>query len=194
MARPRRIAVAATGLSAVLAATALAQSSSTKPVITRDAADDATADGLDVTRAQLGRSSDGRLRGVITLAEEVTPLDLLASSGPPGSVCLRLWTDPDVRPSQAPPTYLVCVTGAASGAAYRASVQQLVPGGEPRRVGTATVTRPSKRSITLRFSQTLVGSPKLVRFQADATKPGCSRVSCTDTAPDAPRSVTLRLP
>lgn len=191
--RQTTIGIVTGGLCAALAAGALAQSTSTKPVVTRDAADDAVEGGLDVTRAQLGRGGDGRLRGVITLAEEFGPLDLLASSGPPGSLCLRLWADPDVRPSAAPPTHLVCVTGARSGAAYRASVQRLTADGEPERIGRATVTRPSKRSLTLRFSQTLVGAPRLIRWQADATKPGCARASCTDTAPDAPRSVTLRL-
>lgn len=186
--------ILATALSAAALTTgALAQSTSTKPVVTRDAADDAVADGLDVTRAQLGRGSDGRLRAVITLAEDFGPLDLLASSGPPGSLCVRLWTDPDVRPSAAPPTYLACVTGARSGASYRASVLRLTQDGEPERIGGATVTRPSERSLALRFSQSLIGTPRLVRWQADATKPGCTRVSCTDTAPDAPKSVTLRL-
>lgn len=188
----RTTGIVASGLSAVLAATALAQTS-TRPVVTRDADDDAIEGGLELTRAQLGRGSDGRLRAVLTLADDFTPLDLLASKGPPGSLCVRMWTDPDVPPSAAPPTFLACVTGARSGAAYRASVLKVNPAGEPARIGSATVTRPSNRSIALRFSQTLVGSPRLIRWAADATKPGCAQVSCTDTAPDAPKSVTLKL-
>lgn len=187
------IGIATGSICAALLATGALAQTSTKPVVTRDAADDAVEGGLEITRAQLGRGGDGRLRAVITLAEEFGPLDLLASSGPPGSLCVRLWTDPDVRPSVAPPTYLACVTGARSGAAYRASVQRLTADGEPERLGSATVTRPSERSLALRFSQSLVGSPRLIRWQADATKPGCTRASCTDTAPDAPKSVTLRL-
>jgi hypothetical protein len=45
----------------------------------------------------------------------------------------------------------------------------------------------------VRFSQTVVGRPKTIRFAGEATKPGCPRTSCVDTAPDAPKTATLKL-
>jgi hypothetical protein len=61
------------------------------------------------------------------------------------------------------------------------------------RVGPAIVGRTSDRTMTLRFSQTAVGRPKTIDFIAEATKPGCMRVSCVDTAPEAPKTATFRL-
>src|SRR4029450_12219314 len=72
----------------------------------------------DLTRVQLGRAGDGRLRGALTLAAAWKTADLLAPAGPappapPGSVCLRLWT---VSPTRgAPADYLACVTSDARG-------------------------------------------------------------------------------
>jgi hypothetical protein len=65
--------------------------------------------------------------------------------------------------------------------------------GEPlHRVEDATVGRTSQRTMTIRFSQKSVGRPATIRFAAEATKPGCTRVSCVDTAPDAPKTVTFK--
>ena len=36
------------------------------------------------------------------------PKDLIAASGPPGSLCVRLWTV--TKPGAAPPDYLACIT------------------------------------------------------------------------------------
>lgn len=196
--RGRRALLAACGVTlAAVSAAALPlahAATPSRPVVTRDASGDAVEGGLDLTRAQLGRSSDGRLRAVLTLATDFTPLDLLAKTGPPGSLCVRLWTQDGVKPTDGPATYLACVTGDRSGAGYRASLSQLVAGGEARRVADVTVTRPTKRSITLRFSSGAIGSPRtMIRWGAEATKPGCPRISCIDTAPDEPKFVTLKL-
>ena len=59
------------------------------------------------------------------------------------------------------------------------------------RAGVAIVGRTSDRTMTLRFSQSVVGRPKTIDFTAEATKPGCTRVSCVDTAPNAPTIATL---
>ena len=53
--------------------------------------------------------------------------------------------------------------------------------------------RTSDRTMTLRFSQTVIGRPKTIDFIAEATKPGCSRVSCVDTTPEAPKTATFKL-
>jgi hypothetical protein len=160
------------------------------PVVVKDAKDAVQA-APDVTRAQLGLTSDRRLRAAVTLSVGWVARDLLAGQGPPGSVCLRLWTE--TRPGAAPPDYLVCATAHRDGETMRGTVFENKPREAPRRVAGATVGRTSDRTVTLRFSQTGVGRPATIRFAAEATKPGCARVSCVDTAPDAPKTATFRL-
>jgi hypothetical protein len=160
------------------------------PVVVKDAKD-ARARAPDVTRVQLGLTSDRRLRAAVTLSVAWVARDLLATSGPPGSVCLRLWTQ--TKPGAAPPDYLVCATAHEDGETMRGSVFKTQPGQPLQRMASATVGRTSDRTVTLRFSQTVVGRPRTIRFAAEATKPGCARVSCVDTAPDAPKTATFRL-
>ncbi|MEY2535842.1 MAG: hypothetical protein QOF29_3752 [bacterium] len=159
------------------------------PVAVRDAPD-AAVGGLDITRVQLGRAPDGRLRAALTLAAEWRVRDLPALSGPPGSLCLRLWTRSE--PPATPADYLVCVTADEAGHHLRGSVlaQQ---GSELRRVGGATLARSSARTVVMRFSQSAIGRPAAVRFAGEATKPGCAVPSCVDTAPNAPGTATLTL-
>jgi hypothetical protein len=159
------------------------------PTVVKDP-HDAIARAPDLTRVQLGMTSDGRLRAAITLAQPWVAKDLLASSGPPGSICLRLWTA--TKPGSAPPDYLVCATAHQDGETLRASVLQTRAGEPLRRVDGATVGFTSQRTMTMRFSQKAVGRPATIRFAAEATKPGCIRVSCVDTAPDAPKTATFK--
>jgi hypothetical protein len=173
----------------VLAASAHA-ADAPSPVVIKDAKD-AVQGAPDVTRVQLGLTSDRRLRAAVTLSVGWVARNLLATSGPPGSVCLRVWTQ--TKPGAAPPDYLVCATAHQDGETMRGSVFKPQPGQPLQRVAGATVGRTSDRTVTLRFSQTVVGRPKTIRFAAEATKPGCARVSCVDTAPDAPKTATFRL-
>jgi hypothetical protein len=160
------------------------------PVVVKDPKD-ALQGAPDVTRVQLGLTSDGRLRAAVTLSVGWVARNLLASNGPPGSVCLRLWTA--TKPGAAPPDYLVCATSHQDGETMRGTVLQSQPGEQLRHLASATVGRTSDRTMTLRFSQSVVGRPATIRFAAEATKPGCARVSCVDTAPDAPKTATFRL-
>jgi hypothetical protein len=75
----------------------------------------------------------------------------------------------------------------------RGTVFKTAAGEQMTRAGAAIVGRTSDRTMTLRFSQTVVGRPKTINFIAEATKPGCMRVSCVDTAPEAPKTATFRL-
>jgi hypothetical protein len=97
------------------------------------------------------------------------------------------------KPGAAPPDYLVCATSHQDGETMRGTVFKSQPGQELSRVASATVGRTSDRTVTLRFSPGVVAAPHTIRFAAEATKPGCARVSCVDTAPDAPKTVTFRL-
>jgi hypothetical protein len=183
--------VVAIALPALIPAAATAAAG--RPVVVREGRD-ARAGGLDLTRVQLGRSADGRLRAALTLAAAWTPATLVARAeppNPPGSVCLRLWTVSAARGTSA--DFLVCVTADAAGRHLRASVLHEGADGLLERVSPAAVARSSIRTATLRFSQTSIGRPARVRFAAEATRPGCVRTSCIDTAPDAPATATLVL-
>lgn len=192
-------ALLATG-AALLAAGALlpasAPAAAGDPVVVREGRDARAASAPDLTRVQLGRAEDGRLRAALTLADAWTASTLVAQAdaeqpAPPGSVCLRLWTRSATR--GVPADHLVCLTASADGEDLRGSVLREGEDGLLRRVGQATVARSSARTATLRFSQSAIGRPRRVRFAGEATRAGCPRTSCVDTAPDAPQTATLVL-
>lgn len=167
----------------LLAAVALAATPS-KPFVLADAPTDVSGP-LDIQRAGLQLATDGRLRAVVTFAAKVTPKDMLVKTGPPGSVCLRIWTDPDADPAATRPNRLVCVTADKDGK-LRAGVFDQPDAGLPRRAGPATATaNASGRSFVVRISQTALGRPELIRVAFESTRPGCDRVSCIDNVPDA---------
>jgi hypothetical protein len=179
-------------LAGTVAAAALAAQGDT-PVVATEKAGGAAAGAPDLTRVSLQRSSDGRLRAGISLAADLEPKDLVAKSGPPGSVCLRVYTS--TTPGVLPPDFLVCVTADAKGKTLRGTVMAEQVNALPKKVGTAAVSRTSRRSLVMRFSQSVVGKPSIIQFAAEATRAGCVRVSCIDTLPDAPKTskLTLRL-
>lgn len=179
-ARPVIVAAIATASAAAVVGAAVAATSKTVHVV--DDKDDVSG-ALDIQRATLKRARDGRLRAVITLASKASPRMLLAGSGPPGSVCLKIWTDPDADPQTTPPDRLVCVT-ARKRDELRASVFKQSEPGLPERVRSSSVRMSrSGRSIIVLFAQSSLGRPRLIRFAVESTRPGCGRVSCIDEAP-----------
>ncbi len=139
---------------------------------------------LDLQRASLNLASDGRLRAVVTVTRKIDPREMLAGSGPPGSVCVKIWTAQDADPTATRADRLVCVT-ARSSEELRASVFSQTAPGLPVRVASARVSlTKSARSVIVRISQSSLGRPELIRFAVESTRPGCARVSCTDAAPD----------
>ncbi|HEY4279720.1 MAG TPA: hypothetical protein VGM91_15955, partial [Conexibacter sp.] len=164
------------------------------PVKANDPKGDVTGTGaLDLTRVALERSSDGRLRASLTLATAWDGKALLAEKGPPtppGSICVKAWTVS--VPPDTVPDYLVCVTADADGD-LRGSVLHERANKLPERVASADVSRSSTRSVTVRFSQSAIGSPAKLLIGAEATRPGCARTSCIDTAPDAPATLAFTL-
>jgi len=159
-------------------------------VVVRDARDARVTGVPDVIRASLGRGADGRLRAAISLAGDLDAADLRSDEGPPGSLCLRLWTVS--APPNMPADFLVCVT-AKDETSLRGKVLREDLDGQPDRVADATVRRRGKRVLIVSFSQSSVGRPARLRFAAEATKAGCPRQSCVDVAPDAPRTALLRV-
>jgi len=183
--RPRLEPLRVAGLTAAIAAlgATVALAATSKPAQFSDPKNDVSG-VLDVQRVSLRLASDGRLRAVITIADKISPNTMLARTGPPGSVCLKVWTDADADPQATVPDRLVCVT-ARTKDELRASVFEQDELGLPERVGSASVlVNKSARSLLLRVSQSALGRPTLIRFAVESTRPGCERVSCIDESPN----------
>lgn len=166
----------------------VAAGASKKAVVVADPADGASG-AVDITRISLGAASRNRLKLNIRAAAPWEESDLLASSGPPGSICVKLWTKSD--PPDQTPDYLVCVTS-TKDEDLRASVLQWRANRLPKLVSRATIDK-SGRSVTLMFRQRSIGSPSTIRFAGESTKPGCIKSSCIDLAPNAPKTGRLKL-
>jgi hypothetical protein len=150
---------------------------------------------LDLTRVAISRAADGRLRASLTVAAAWTGSDLLGDSaaggvGGPGSLCLKAWTT--TAPPDTTPDYLICTTANADGA-LRGSILKQRANKLPERTGGADISRPTTRTVTLRFSQTAIGKPATLYVAGETVRPGCPRGSCIDLAPDAPKTLKLVL-
>jgi hypothetical protein len=191
-ARARRFIVVAIAAAAFALLVAAAFGAVSKKVVITDPPGDA-AGALDLTRASLQRAPDGRLRAVLRFAGPVTGTALLAGSGPPGSVCLRIWTAADADPTAMRPDRLVCAT-ARSQDELRAGVYEVTGPALPKRLADASVKISVSRQImVLRFAQSSIGRPARIRFAIESTKPGCERPGCLDTVPDRGRTRVFRL-
>ncbi len=163
------------------------------PTFRKDSATDGRGP-LDIVRVAMSRGVDGRLRGEVTMEKPWTTDDLRTASGAPGSICLTLYTKR--APGSDPADWLVCVTPEKEGDLLRGRVLRDRANGLPRQVGAVTVTRPTSRTVYLRFAQSTIDRPTSVRFAAEAVTRGrrCPRpLGCRDTAPDAPTTGNLTL-
>jgi hypothetical protein len=153
------------------------------------------AGGLDLVRAALALDSHGRMRGELTMSAAWDATGLRGfGSGPPAAACLRLFVKRD--PTADVADYLVCATPERDGEAYVGRVLRERRNAPPKKVATARVSRPTTRTLYLRFSRTSIGDPARLRFAAEVTSPGtdCSpSLGCRDTAPNAPKTVPLLL-
>jgi hypothetical protein len=183
--------VAVAAACAVAAVSAAAWGAGTaRSVVANDAAGD-VATAPDLTRFALRAVGGGKVRASLTLAAPWKARSLRARTGPPGSLCVRLWTTSD--PPDMGPDYLVCATVRADGRRLRGSVLRERPNQLPERVASAKVTRPSTRTLRLFFAEAALGRPATLEAAAEATRAGCAAIECVDTAPDAPGSLRLRL-
>lgn len=174
---------------AIAAIAAAAFTPKTKTV--KDATGEVTRNPMDLVRVSLGRASNGELRGSLTTAARFAVKSLVAKDGVPGTVCLRLWTK--TKPGSAPPDYLVCATARKGGKGLDGSVLQEREGTTPVRVGPAHVSRANGHNVTLRFGQSRVGRPALIRFAGETVPAGCDSVTCTDIAPEDGKTASFRL-
>jgi hypothetical protein len=162
-------------------------------VVVKDADGDVSSSALDLERISVGRSPDGRLRVSMTMKAAWSPRDLLARSGQsPGTLCLRVWLG-GKKPSASVPDYLVCATVAANNDKLKAGVLHERSGDLPERVAAAAASKASARTAVVRFAQSAIGRPSVLRFGVEVRSAGCSRLDCVDTAPDAPRSARLAI-
>jgi hypothetical protein len=177
------MSVAALG-GALLASTGLAATTAT----VRDASD--TPVVLDLQSASL-TTRGSRIEAKVSFYDNWSATDLLASSGPPGSICVDLWTKR--TPGQDAPDFLVCAT-ARSATRITASVLKETGDGLPARADSATVSV-SGRTLTLRFRPAAIGSPRRLRFAAEAIQAlGCKRPrGCVDRAPNGSRTGSFAL-
>ncbi len=185
-----RRAVAVLAVLGVLAPVASAQ---VIPTFRKDSASDGRG-ALDIVRVAMSRGADGRLRGEVTMEKGWTTSALRTPTGPSGSICLTLYTTRE--PGADPPDWLVCATPQKEGDELRGRVLRDRANGLPRQVAAVTVTRPTARTVYLRFAQSAIGRPASVRFAAEAVTRSsrCPRpLGCRDTAPDAPATGNLTL-
>ena len=167
---------------------AVGKTSSKKAVVVTDA-NDAASGMVDLTRVSVGAASKSRIKVNLRAATDWDAEDLLASSGPPGSICLKMWTKSD--PPDQTPDYLLCVTS-TKDEQLRASLLRVRANQLPKRVARAQIDQ-SDRSVTLMFRQKSIGSPSAIRFAGESTRPGCIKANCIDLAPNAPKTGRLKL-
>ena len=163
------------------------------PTFRKDSATDGRG-ALDIVRVAMSRQIDGRLRGEVTMEKAWTTAALRSAAGPSGSICLTLSTTRE--PGADPPDWLVCATPPKQGEELHGRVLRDRANGLPREVAAATVTRPTARTVYLRFAQSAIGRPASVRFAAETVTRArsCPRpLGCRDTAPDAPTTGNLTL-
>ena len=157
----------------------------------KDPTGDVTKNPMDLTRVSLGRASNGELRASLTTVAGFKVSSMVAKDGIPATACLRVWTK--TTPGGAPPDYLVCATATKDGKHLEASVLREREGTTPARVGPARATRSNSSNITIRFGQSLVGRPAVIKFAGETVAAGCDRVTCTDVAPDNGKTARFRL-
>jgi hypothetical protein len=189
-----RYRLAAGGLAAALSAIVVtgALAAASKTLVITDPRGDVSG-ALDLTRVSLQRTSDGRVRAVLSFTDKVSPKTLLAGTGPPGSACVRIWTAATADPASMPPDHLACVT-ARTDDEFRGGVYEATGAPLPKRVADASIKQTaSGQSIVLRFTQSSIGRPQRFRFAVEATRPGCERVTCIDTLPDGGATRPFRL-
>ena len=145
---------------------------------------------LDIVRVAMSNRPDGSLRGEVTMRRAWKTSDM----GPGGSVCLKLYVK--AQPDAQPPDYLVCVSPPVEGVPLTGRVLRNRANGLPKTVGVATVTRPTRRTVYLRFRPSAIRKPAALDFAGESVWRGkrCPPATgCTDLGPDAPDARHFRL-
>lgn len=160
-----------------------------------DGNDSRSALDIAAVRATHDRAND-RLAHIVRFHGPISPRNFrnaLQEHGPPGSVCVNIWTSR--TPWEASPNYDVCVTGDRSRRRLLASVSRHGSRGSVRRVGRASAELTSARRLVVRFDPDLIRRPASYRWSVHVTsfERGCKRTGCQDVAPRRGRSVRTQL-
>jgi len=146
-------------------------------------------------RAAHDRSND-RLAHIIRFHAPISARkfrNAVADHGPPGSVCINIWTRR--TPWEASPNFDVCVSADRGADKLVASVSRLGPRGGVRRRGAASAQLTSRRRLVVRFDPDLIRRPAAYRWSVHVTtfERGCTSRGCQDFAPRRGRSVRTEL-
>ena len=159
--------------------------------------DDDSSGAVDIVEVQAAhnRTTD-RLVHQIAADDAFGPRNLRTDEGPPGSICLNVWTTRSSRKEV--PNYEVCVTASRDGKRYKSSIVR-IGGRTVRRVGRARVEQADSKRLVIRFDPDRIRRPASYRWSAQSATfgAGCSSsTGCEDFAPDQPRALktTLRTP
>jgi len=156
-----------------------------------DGDDSRSSADISSVRAVYDRAND-RLAHIIRFHTGVSPSDFqnaIDEHGPPGSVCVNIWTRR--TPWDASPNFDVCVTPNRDASDLRASVSKLSARGGVRKRGSASAELTTRRRLIVRFDPDLIGRPNAYRWSVEATTfaRGCTTRGCKDFAPRRGRSV-----
>ena len=161
----------------------------------KDGNDSRSLVDISQVRATLDRSND-RLVHVVRFHAPISPRNFrnaVQGHGPPGSVCVNIWTSR--TPWEASPNYDVCVSANRARTKLVASVSKIGRRGKVRRVGNASARLESPKRLFIRFDPDAIGRPAAYRWSVHVTtfERGCTRRGCQDVAPRRGRSVRMRL-
>ncbi len=181
-------------MAVVLAACGIALAQGDAGTVT-DGDDSQSRVDIASARAVHDRSND-RLAHIVRFHERISPRNFrnaVAEHGPPGSVCVNIWTRR--KPWEASPNYDVCVSANRSADDLVASVSRLGPRGGVRRRGPASAQLTRRRRLVVRFDPDLIRRPAAYRWSVHVTtfERGCTRRGCHDFAPRRGRSVRTEL-
>jgi hypothetical protein len=152
---------------------------------------------VDIASARVTHdTSNDRLAHIVRFHEPISPRNFrnaVAAHGPPGSVCVDIWTTR--TPREASPNFDVCVTSNRDRDRLVASVSRLGARGGVRRVGRASAELTSTRRLVVRFDPDLIRRPAAYRWSVQVTtfERGCTRRGCIDLAPRRGRTERTKL-
>ena len=147
---------------------------------------------LDISKASgaHNRASDELVHTVDFF--DKLPSSISKSGGPPGSVCVEIWSRS--KPAESPADYEACATLVKGK--WKGSVARKRDIGPRLRVGEVKVEKPKETRLVLRIDPDLIKRPASYRWRTEVTDFGrdCkSSTGCPDYSPDRPDTAETRL-
>lgn len=182
-------------LTAALGATAGSALAATSVNVT-DGNDTRAAVDFSAVKSAHNRVQD-RLVHTFSTFDAITPTDLAntrSPSGPPGSICISMWTTRVAGESD--PNYDLCITAKAAGRGFDASLIRNGGRGSVRRVVGVKVEQPSSKRLVVRIDPDRIRRPRSYRWTAQSATygSGChARLGCRDFVPNGRRTAETEL-